>query len=213
MLGLLTLCLIFFKLFLEFIFGSKWNNHKWNHYLSLFGGFETGSPYSSSWSGTCCVDQSGLELRDPFASSSWVLGLKVCATLPGLIFVWFFENFIHIGKEFSFPLPCSALIPLFGTRHKLAQGLCWSLYGSSFSIFRSPKSSTKCKFFLLWDKLYSTHSVAQSELSILLRVASNSGRYSCTQSPRCWDFRHFTLGLNLNVDFDWDCIKSIQEFW
>ena len=30
--------------------------------------------------GTCSVDQAGLELRDPPASASWVLGLKTCAT-------------------------------------------------------------------------------------------------------------------------------------
>jgi hypothetical protein len=30
------------------------------------------------------VDQAGLELRDPFASASQVLGLKACATMPSL---------------------------------------------------------------------------------------------------------------------------------
>ena len=30
------------------------------------------------------VDQAGLELRNPSASASQVLGLKVCATTPGL---------------------------------------------------------------------------------------------------------------------------------
>jgi hypothetical protein len=33
--------------------------------------------------GTHFVDQAGLELRNPPASASWVLGLKVCATTPG----------------------------------------------------------------------------------------------------------------------------------
>ena len=32
--------------------------------------------------GTHSVDQAGLELRDPPASASWVLGLKACATMP-----------------------------------------------------------------------------------------------------------------------------------
>jgi hypothetical protein len=32
-----------------------------------------------------CVDQAGLELRNPPASASQVLGLKVCATMPGCI--------------------------------------------------------------------------------------------------------------------------------
>jgi hypothetical protein len=33
--------------------------------------------------GTYSVDQVGLELRNPPASTSQVLGLKVCATMPG----------------------------------------------------------------------------------------------------------------------------------
>jgi hypothetical protein len=33
--------------------------------------------------GTHSVDQAGLELRNPPASASQVLGLKVCATMPG----------------------------------------------------------------------------------------------------------------------------------
>lgn len=32
-----------------------------------------------------CVDQAGLEFRDPPASASHVLGLKECATVPGFI--------------------------------------------------------------------------------------------------------------------------------
>jgi hypothetical protein len=35
--------------------------------------------------GTYFVDQAGLELRNPPASASWVLGLKACATMPGWI--------------------------------------------------------------------------------------------------------------------------------
>jgi hypothetical protein len=37
--------------------------------------------------GTHFVDQAGLELRNPPASASRVLGLKACTTTPGLIFV------------------------------------------------------------------------------------------------------------------------------
>jgi hypothetical protein len=33
--------------------------------------------------GTHSVDQAGLELRNPPASASRVLGLKACATMPG----------------------------------------------------------------------------------------------------------------------------------
>jgi hypothetical protein len=38
---------------------------------------------SSGCPGTPFVDQAGLELRNPLASASQVLGLKVCTTTPG----------------------------------------------------------------------------------------------------------------------------------
>jgi hypothetical protein len=39
--------------------------------------------------GTHTVDQAGLELRNPPASASRVLGLKACATTPGFTFMIF----------------------------------------------------------------------------------------------------------------------------
>jgi hypothetical protein len=42
---------------------------------------------SPGCSGTHFVDQAGLELRNLPASASQVLGLKVCATTPGFVFV------------------------------------------------------------------------------------------------------------------------------
>jgi hypothetical protein len=42
--------------------------------------------YSPGCPGTHFVDQDGLELRNPPASASWVLGLKACTTMPGKIF-------------------------------------------------------------------------------------------------------------------------------
>jgi hypothetical protein len=41
------------------------------------------SLYSPGCPGTQSVDQAGLELRNPPASASQVLGLKACATTPG----------------------------------------------------------------------------------------------------------------------------------
>jgi hypothetical protein len=41
------------------------------------------SLYSPGCPETHFVDQAGLELRNPPASASQVLGLKVCATTPG----------------------------------------------------------------------------------------------------------------------------------
>ena len=54
----------------------------------LFGrwGYDSVSVCSSSCSGTHSVAQSGLSLRDPPASSSQVLKLKVCMSPPPIIF-------------------------------------------------------------------------------------------------------------------------------
>jgi hypothetical protein len=41
------------------------------------------SLYSPGCPGTHFVDQAGLELGNPPASASQVLGLKACATMPG----------------------------------------------------------------------------------------------------------------------------------
>jgi hypothetical protein len=41
------------------------------------------SLYSSGCPGTHFIDQAGLDLRNPPASASQVLGLKACATTPG----------------------------------------------------------------------------------------------------------------------------------
>jgi hypothetical protein len=41
------------------------------------------SLYSPDCPGTHSVDQAGLELRNPPASASQVLGLKACVTTPG----------------------------------------------------------------------------------------------------------------------------------
>jgi hypothetical protein len=42
------------------------------------------SLYSSGCLGTYFIDQAGFELRNLLASASRVLGLKACATTPGL---------------------------------------------------------------------------------------------------------------------------------
>jgi hypothetical protein len=50
------------------------------------------SLYSPGCPGTHFVDQGGLELRNSPASASQVLGLKVCATTPGIIATLITEN-------------------------------------------------------------------------------------------------------------------------
>jgi hypothetical protein len=50
------------------------------------------SLYSPGCPGTHFVDQAGLELRNPPASASQVLGLKACATTPGSDLHFYFKN-------------------------------------------------------------------------------------------------------------------------
>jgi hypothetical protein len=50
------------------------------------------SLYSPGCPGTHFVDQAGLELRNPPASASQVLGLKACATTPGDVSTFFFKK-------------------------------------------------------------------------------------------------------------------------
>jgi hypothetical protein len=50
--------------------------------------------------GTHSVDQAGLELRNPLASASGVLGLKVCTTTPSSIPFLFVKSLTHS----NFPL-------------------------------------------------------------------------------------------------------------
>jgi hypothetical protein len=50
------------------------------------------SLYSSGCPGTHFVDQAGLELRNPPASASQVLGLKACTTTP------VFDAFLYLDN-------------------------------------------------------------------------------------------------------------------
>jgi hypothetical protein len=84
----LSVHLIFFY-FLFFIFFYFWDR------VSL---------YSSGCPGTHFVDQAGLELRNPPASASRVLGLKVCATTPGLTLDFF--KLIFLRFFFTFEIMC-----------------------------------------------------------------------------------------------------------
>jgi hypothetical protein len=54
--------------------------------------------YSPGCPGTHSVDQAGLELRNPPASASQVLGLKVCAITPGL---FIYLKFLHSGDPLA----------------------------------------------------------------------------------------------------------------
>jgi hypothetical protein len=64
--------------------------------------------------GTHFVDQAGLELRNPPASASRVLGLKACATTPGSVL---------LKSPTSSSVAVRALLPLSMSRHQ--RGLPW----------------------------------------------------------------------------------------
>ena len=53
------------------------------------------------------VDRAGLELRNPPTFASQVLGLKACATMPGLIFFNLF--FFFLNRVTFNPLSCRSL--------------------------------------------------------------------------------------------------------
>jgi hypothetical protein len=60
------------------------------------------SLYSPGCPGTHSVDQAGLELRNPPASASRVLGLKACATTPGSIFLFYvpkINKWLDLGRK------------------------------------------------------------------------------------------------------------------
>jgi hypothetical protein len=77
-----------------------------NHFLSFFWFFERVSLCSPGCPGTHSVDQAGLELRNLPASASQVLGLKECATMPGLDH---FHSFLCPLKNLTKALVRSAL--------------------------------------------------------------------------------------------------------
>jgi hypothetical protein len=63
--------------------GSFLKKHSIYLFIYIFGFRDKVSLYSPGCPGTHFVDQAGLELRNPPASASRVLGLKACATTPG----------------------------------------------------------------------------------------------------------------------------------
>jgi hypothetical protein len=78
--------------------GGMWKGWEWVQDFSFFSFFffffflvfrDRVSLYSPGCPGTHSVDWAGLELRNPPASASQVLGLKVCTTTPGSRFFLF----------------------------------------------------------------------------------------------------------------------------
>jgi hypothetical protein len=65
------------------------------------------SLYSSDCPGTHFVDQAGLELRNPPASASQVLGLKVCATTPG-----FLKRFMYLFYVYEYTVAVQMVVSL-----------------------------------------------------------------------------------------------------
>jgi hypothetical protein len=101
--------------------------------------------YSLGCLGTHSVDQAGLELRNSSASGSQVLGLKMCATIPGWVFLFCFLLItlftLQMLSSFPFSLlqtlcsmppspasmrelpPSTYLLPL----HYYSIPLCWGI--------------------------------------------------------------------------------------
>jgi hypothetical protein len=68
------------------------------------------SLYSPGCPGTHFVEQAGLELRNPPASASRVLGLNMCATMPDLVILLLLGASHHAHTHFSI-LPVLLLAP------------------------------------------------------------------------------------------------------
>jgi hypothetical protein len=91
------------RLTLKIDFHYKYNNNYYYYYYFCFFRDRV-SLYSSGCPGTHSVDQAGLELRNPPASASRVLGLKVCTTTPGYN-NYFYKKlpfFLSLSFPFSF---------------------------------------------------------------------------------------------------------------
>jgi hypothetical protein len=69
-----------------------------NVHIHLFFFQDRVSLYSPGCPRTHSVDQAGLELRNPPASASQVLGLKVCGTTTQLIFI-LTRTFFHVPER------------------------------------------------------------------------------------------------------------------
>jgi hypothetical protein len=78
--------------------------------------------------GTHSVDQAGLELRNPPASASWVLGLKACATMPG----WF-SSFLNST------VLCAHFVTLFLSKSVILVSLC-TVFTYNIHFVRSSRS-------------------------------------------------------------------------
>jgi hypothetical protein len=117
--------------------------------LLLFVFQDRVSLYSSGCPGTHSVDQAGLKLRNPPASASLVLGLKVCANPPGSIFHIFIGYFIYLHfkcyppshfplhKPNPLPLPSASMmvLPLLPTQFHLSALAC--PYNEPLSLHRT----------------------------------------------------------------------------
>jgi hypothetical protein len=65
--------------------------------------FKTGFLCSPGCPGTQFVDQAGLKLRNPPASASQVLGLKVCATTPDMVsYICFYKIIDILSTSFNY---------------------------------------------------------------------------------------------------------------
>jgi hypothetical protein len=92
--------------------------------LFVFVFQDRGSLCSPGCPGTHFVDQAGLELRNPPASASQVLGLKVCTTMSSLkiIFSFFKNPAISVSSMLSTRSQCYLYLHVFRVILEFTQG-------------------------------------------------------------------------------------------
>jgi hypothetical protein len=101
-------CLVFLPLLPSIFFLSSSSSSSSFFFFLVFR--DRVSLCSPGCPGTHFVDQAGLELRNPTASASWVLGLKACATTPGFFSFLFFSFLFFSLCETFIKLECSEVI-------------------------------------------------------------------------------------------------------
>jgi hypothetical protein len=141
--------------------------------------------------GTHFVDQAGLEFRNPPASASRVLGLKVCVTMPGLRLNFYRQSPWEWSQIYQI-IWAGEMAQLLRVLTTLPRGPEFNSQqphgGSQPSVMESDAT-----FWCVWRQLHQYTSVPPSSLFDWLRVSLcslgwplNSQASSCLSSE-CWD--------------------------
>jgi hypothetical protein len=168
-------------------------------FVFLFFPWDRVSLYSPGCPGTHFVDQAGLELRNPPASASQVLGLKACATTPSWSCFWCQLLTLNFYPTWFLPV----LLCLHSS--VLCKNPVTSLYLASVS----PNFPTSYKKFdARFDKLHSDRHSLVLSLSIPANSLStcNQRLVPCRKGPKrvcCSHCLNETAVLTLEVTYFW----------